>query len=174
MGLADCPLVAPAIVAKTIGIWRNQLSRIRRQNRAVVTLNPMAAFARSRSKPAVPDSPTFLPFVDQPCGSVQLQNATVYLCPNNALRPGREYMAVHARQLAFQPGLHIPRKHHRPLLRSLEQAHRSTVAHHDHRAPQMGPWVVINAAWYYATERGGDHAKAGYGGSERPQPASEK
>ena len=23
------------------------------------------------------------------------------------------------------------------------------MAHHDHRSPQMGPWVLINAAWYY-------------------------
>ncbi len=35
-----------------------------------------------------------------------------------------------------------------PLLRGLEQTRRSAVAHHDHRPPQMGPWVMINAGLY--------------------------
>jgi hypothetical protein len=30
----------------------------------------------------------------------------------------------------------------------VEQTHRSALAHHDHRTPQMGPWVMINAGGY--------------------------
>jgi hypothetical protein len=30
----------------------------------------------------------------------------------------------------------------------LEQAYGSTLAHYDHRAPQMGQWVMIIAGWY--------------------------
>ncbi|CAH0356859.1 hypothetical protein SPH9361_04505 [Sphingobium sp. CECT 9361] len=41
------------------------------------------------------------------------------------------------------------RQRHRPLLRGLEQARRSALAHHDHRSPQMGAWVMINAGWYH-------------------------
>ncbi len=50
--------------------------------------------------------------------------------------------------IAIQPGVYLPRRHRRPLLRGVEQTRRSTLAHHDHRAPQMGAWVVINAGWY--------------------------
>jgi hypothetical protein len=49
--------------------------------------------------------------------------------------PSREHLAVHARQLALQSRFHILRQHRRPLLRSLEQARRSTLAHHGHRSP---------------------------------------
>jgi hypothetical protein len=31
----------------------------------------------------------------------------------------------------------------------VEQTHRSALAHYDHRAPQMGQWVMIIAGWYY-------------------------
>jgi hypothetical protein len=30
----------------------------------------------------------------------------------------------------------------------VEQTHRSALAHYDHRAPQMGQWVMIIAGWY--------------------------
>jgi hypothetical protein len=30
----------------------------------------------------------------------------------------------------------------------VEQTRRPTLAHHDHRATQMGALVVINAGWY--------------------------
>jgi len=33
-------------------------------------------------------------------------------------------------------------------LRRLEQAHRSTMAHHVHRATGLGAWVLINENWY--------------------------
>ena len=39
-------------------------------------------------------------------------------------------------------------RHPRPLLRRLEQAHRSALAHHVHRTARLGPWVLINGTWY--------------------------
>src|SRR5215217_138272 len=48
-------------------------------------------------------------------------------------KPGREYLAVHARQLAVKPHLHVLQRPPRPLLCSLEQARRPALAHHDHR-----------------------------------------
>ncbi|WP_218587359.1 hypothetical protein, partial [Erythrobacter sanguineus] len=30
----------------------------------------------------------------------------------------------------------------------LEQAHRPALAHHDHRPPQLGTWVMIYTGWY--------------------------
>ena len=44
--------------------------------------------------------------------------------------------------------VYLPRQYRRTLLRGVEQARRATLAHYDHRAPQMGPWVMINAGWY--------------------------
>ena len=46
------------------------------------------------------------------------------------------------------PCFQITRRYRRPVLRSLEQAHRPAVENHVHRATQMGPWVLINAGWY--------------------------
>lgn len=62
--------------------------------------------------------------------------------------PDREHLAVHARQLALQPRLHLLRQHRRPLLRGMEQAGRSALAHHDDRTQTMGSSVLINAGWY--------------------------
>lgn len=37
--------------------------------------------------------------------------------------------------------------------KSANQARRLlAMAHHDHRATQMGPWAVINAGWYNLTD----------------------
>ena len=53
--------------------------------------------------------------------------------------PRGEHMAVHARQLAVQSRFQIIRRYPHPLLRRMEQPHRSAVAHHVHRAAAMGP-----------------------------------
>src|SRR5215203_3617406 len=45
---------------------------------------------------------------------------------------------VHARELGLEPDLRLLRRHPRPLLRGLEQAHRSTLAHHVHRPESLG------------------------------------
>src|SRR3954467_11979796 len=49
------------------------------------------------------------------------------------VEPGREHLAVHARELDLEPDLRLLRRHPRPLLRSVEKAHRSALAHHFHR-----------------------------------------
>src|SRR5262249_42275536 len=66
-------------------------------------------------------------------------------------QPGRERLAVHARQLALQPHLQILRRSRRPLLCGMEQARRSALAHHVHRTAPMGPRVLINGFWYKCT-----------------------
>src|SRR4030088_753219 len=63
---------------------------------------------------------------------------------------GREHLAVHARQLAVEPDLYILREHPRTLLPSLEQAHRSAMAHHVHRNARVGQWVLSIEDWYKA------------------------
>src|SRR5262249_18889363 len=63
-------------------------------------------------------------------------------------QPGRERLAVRARQLALQPHLQILRRSRRPLLCGMEQARRSALAHHVHRTAPMGPRVLINGIWY--------------------------
>src|SRR3979490_2420227 len=62
--------------------------------------------------------------------------------------PNRKHLAVHARQLALQPRVHIRRGHRRSLLRRLEQARRAALAHHVYRSTRLGAWVLISAAWY--------------------------
>src|ERR1017187_3558468 len=63
--------------------------------------------------------------------------------------PDRKHLAVHARQLALQPRVHIWRGYRRSLLRRLEQARRTALAHHVHRSTRLGPRVVICEGWYY-------------------------
>src|SRR5580693_8270327 len=58
-------------------------------------------------------------------------------------------MAIHARKLALEPDLQTLRRHRRPLLRRLEQAHRSALADHVARTTRLGPWVLITESWYY-------------------------
>src|SRR3954453_21939530 len=65
--------------------------------------------------------------------------------------PGREHLAVHARELALEPHLHVLQRPPRPLLCSLEQARRPALAYHDHRPARLGISVLINEAWYYTS-----------------------
>jgi hypothetical protein len=58
--------------------------------------------------------------------------------------PGREPLAVPARQLAVQPGLPLLPRHPRPLLLRLEQTRRPALDHHVDRLTRMGIWVLIN------------------------------
>ncbi len=64
-------------------------------------------------------------------------------------QPGRERLAIPARQLALKPHLHIPRRHRRSVLPRLEQPRRATIPHLLHRIAPMGTWVKINEDWYY-------------------------
>ncbi len=61
---------------------------------------------------------------------------------------GREHLAIHARQLALEPRLRILRRHSRPLLLRLEQAHRHALENHLHRNKRVGLSVVISETWY--------------------------
>src|SRR5262249_44997775 len=66
-------------------------------------------------------------------------------------QPCRKRLAIHARQLALKSRLQILRRSRRALLRGLEQARRSALAHHVHRIASMGARVLINGTWYYYT-----------------------
>src|SRR3954471_17610253 len=48
----------------------------------------------------------------------------------------------------IEPHLHVIQRPPRPLLRSLEQARRSALAHHDHRPARLGKSVLISETWY--------------------------
>src|ERR1700745_4007120 len=75
-------------------------------------------------------------------------NITISATEVPRAQPGRERLAVHARQLALQPHLQILRRSRRPLLCGMEQARRPASAHHVHRTAPMGPRVLINGIWY--------------------------
>src|SRR5260221_6756438 len=70
-------------------------------------------------------------------------------------QPYRERLAVHARQLAFEPHLRLLRQPPRSLLRGLEQTCRSALADHVHRATTLGSGVLIIETWYETNETGG-------------------
>ena len=59
---------------------------------------------------------------------------------------------VHARELDLEPDLHLLPRHPRSLLRSVEQAHGSALAHHVHRTARLGSPVLINGTWYYGSQ----------------------
>src|SRR5216683_239795 len=59
-------------------------------------------------------------------------------------QPGRKYLAVHARQLALQPRLRLPRA----LLLRLERARRPALDHHVNRPARLGTSVLISGIWY--------------------------
>ena len=65
-------------------------------------------------------------------------------------QPGRKYLAVHARQLAFEPRLQILRRYRRSLLLRLEYAPRPALENYVHLAAPMGARVLINETWYKA------------------------
>src|ERR1700761_7256420 len=64
------------------------------------------------------------------------------------VEPGREPLAVPARQLALQPGLPLLLRHPRSLLLRLQQARRPALDHHVDRPPRLGSWMLINGIWY--------------------------
>ena len=63
-------------------------------------------------------------------------------------QPAGKHLAIHARKLAFKPGLQILQRHRRPLLRCMEQTHRPTMADHVSRPARLGLPVVISESWY--------------------------
>src|SRR5262245_39055920 len=64
----------------------------------------------------------------------------------------RKHLAIPARQLALKPRVQILRRSRRPLLRGMEQARRSALAHHVPRTAPMSTPVLINGTWYKFAE----------------------
>src|SRR4051794_30250591 len=68
--------------------------------------------------------------------------------PSARIDPGREHLAVSARELVVEPRVRLLRRHRRPLLRRLEPPHRPALDHHVHRPPRLGQCMMISAGWY--------------------------
>src|SRR3954454_21917631 len=68
--------------------------------------------------------------------------------PSARIEPGREHLAVLARQLVVEPRVRLLRRHRRPLLLRVEPPHRPALAHHVHRPPELGQCMMISAGWY--------------------------
>ena len=71
------------------------------------------------------------------------QGSRQHLAPAIALalartQQPRKHLAVHAAELAVEPGLQIFRRYRRSLLLRLEHAHRSAVENHVDRPPRLG------------------------------------
>src|SRR4051812_22459559 len=69
--------------------------------------------------------------------------------PSARIEPGREHLAVSARQLVVEPRVRLLPQHRRSLLRRLEPPHRPALAHHVHQPPEMGQCMIISEGWYY-------------------------
>jgi hypothetical protein len=59
-----------------------------------------------------------------------------------------KHLAIHARQLALEPGVRFLRRDCRSLHLRLEPARRSAVEDHVHRPARLGARVKINESWY--------------------------
>src|SRR4051812_38768695 len=68
--------------------------------------------------------------------------------PSARIEPGREHLAVLARQLVVEPRVRLLRRHRRPLLLRVEPPHRPALDHHVHRPPRLGQCMRISAGWY--------------------------
>src|SRR4051812_8152834 len=75
--------------------------------------------------------------------------------PSARVEPGREHLAISARQLVIEPRVHLLPGHRRSLLRRLEPPHRPTLAHHVHRPPGLGQCMMITVGWYTSTHASG-------------------
>src|SRR5215217_494258 len=93
--------------------------------------------------------PGGLASVEETCGPRQHHAHTAPI-QGARVEPGREHLAVHARQLDLEPDLHLLPRHPRSLLRSVEKAHGSALAHHLHRPAGLGSPVLITGTWYYS------------------------
>src|SRR4051812_28404671 len=96
---------------------------------------------------ARPGGPGGLASVQAACGPGQHHPRTA---PGQGARvePRREHLAVHARELDLEPDLRRLQRHSRSLLRRVEQAHRSALAHYVHWTEKLGSPVLINGTWY--------------------------
>src|SRR3954449_10423748 len=69
------------------------------------------------------------------------------------VEPGREHLAVSARQLVVEPRVCLLPRHRRSLLRRAEQRRRPALAPHVHRPPGLGQCMRISAGWYDISNR---------------------
>src|SRR4051795_4171478 len=72
--------------------------------------------------------------------------------PSARVEPGRDHLAVLARQLVVEPRVRLLPRHRRSLLRRLEPPHRPALDNHVHRPPRLGQCMMISAGWYEAPE----------------------
>src|SRR3954467_2856259 len=68
--------------------------------------------------------------------------------PSARIEPGREHLAVLARQLVVEPRVRLLPRHRRSLLLRVEPPHRPALDHHVHRPPRLGQCMMISAGWY--------------------------
>src|SRR5215203_7534204 len=64
------------------------------------------------------------------------------------IEPGREHLAVSARELVVESRVRLLHRHRRSLLLRVEPPHRPALAHHVHRPPRLGQCMIISGAWY--------------------------
>src|SRR3954452_3757182 len=72
--------------------------------------------------------------------------------PSARIEPGREHLAVLARQRVVEPRVRLLPRHRRTLLLRVEPPHRPALDHHVHRPPGLGQCIqcmMISAGWYY-------------------------
>ena len=58
-------------------------------------------------------------------------------------QPGRNNLAVHARQLALKPRLQIIQRYHRPLLLRMEPTHRPAMEDYVYRVEKLGAPMIL-------------------------------
>jgi hypothetical protein len=121
-------LVLPRCNTEAMGLHLIEIAKQVARGKHAVLLLDQAGWHMSK-KLVVPANITLMPLPAKCPEQSGFREAKALRC-----RPrGREYLAIHARQLAVEPDLYILREHHRTLLPGLEQAHRSAMAHHVHR-----------------------------------------
>src|SRR5215218_9180439 len=75
-------------------------------------------------------------------------HAGVVASSSARIEPGREHLAISARELVVEPRVCLLPGHRRSLLRRLEPPHRPALDHHVHRPPELGQCMMISAGWY--------------------------
>src|SRR4051812_32035685 len=80
---------------------------------------------------------------------VRQSHAGAAASPSARVEPGREHLAVLARQLVVEPRVRLLPRHRRSLLRRVEPPHRPALDHHVHRPPGLGQCMTLSAGWYY-------------------------
>ncbi len=131
--------IARAKALDTIEIWFADEARIGQKNKIT------RRWAKRGTRPSAPR--------DQRTASTYIFGA---VCPKRGkgaalILPACNTEAMNlqlAEIAAAEPDLQIIRRSRRPLLRGLEQARRSALAHHVHRIAPMGARVLINGIRY--------------------------